>query len=85
MTLTGKVRFFSFAITVLTFSFIDGLNSYLDKTTLMTFMTCCDLYMTLTSGLFVLNKCRKSTDALAMLWLLLGISRWVLDVGQPSV
>ena len=34
MTLTGKVRFFSFALIVITFSLKDGFNSYLDKTTL---------------------------------------------------
>ena len=31
MILTNKFRFFSFALIIITFSFIDGFNSYLDK------------------------------------------------------
>ena len=61
MALTDKVRLFSFAFIVIAISFIDGFNSYFDKTTPMTstcWMICydLDLFMTLTDMWIPLHK-----------------------------
>ena len=61
MTLTDKVIFYSFAIIVITFSYIDGFNSYLDKTDLTDRLD--DFDMTYLCSWFPHPKKKKLIDA----------------------